>query len=87
MADLPQLLRVPQSFRSVTEVLACAERMELTNVVVLSERENDAVVLIGSGMSMAQTNWLLDQIYQPAHSLPPSVAVMPDDTNFTVTTI
>lgn len=62
MADLPQLLRVPQSFRSVTEVLACAERMELTNVVVLSERENGALVLLGSGMSMAQTNWLLDRL-------------------------
>ena len=61
-AAAPKLLRVPQHFQSVSEVLACAEKMDLPNVLVLSEREDGSIVFLDSGMNFAQTNWLLDRM-------------------------
>lgn len=58
----PPLLRVPCHFHSVADVLACAARMNLPNCVVLSELENGSLVLLDSGMSMAETNWTLDRL-------------------------
>jgi hypothetical protein len=58
----PKLLRVPTSFQSVAEVLACADKMNLPNVLVLSEREDGSIVFLDSGMNFAQTNWLLDRM-------------------------
>jgi len=60
--DTPQLLRIPHSFQSVNDVLACAARMHLPNVVVLSETDDGGLVLLDSGMTMAETNWLLDRL-------------------------
>lgn len=58
----PKLLRVPEHFQSVSEVLACADKMGLPNVLVLSEREDGSIVFLDSGMNFAQTNWLLDRM-------------------------
>lgn len=61
MTDVP-LLRVPRSFHSVADVLACAAKMDLPNCVVISELENGSLVLLDSGLTMAQTNWTLDRL-------------------------
>lgn len=58
----PELLRVPQHFHSVSDVLACATKMNLDNCVVLSEGENGSLVLLDSGLTMAETNWLIDRL-------------------------
>ena len=57
----PVLLRVPQQLHTVEEVLACAGKMGLENVLVLSEREDGAFVMLNNGLSLAQTNWILDK--------------------------
>ena len=61
--DEPKLLRVPERM-SVEQLLAVAGKMGLTNAVLLSQRENGHIVLLdadnGSGMTVAQVNWLLD---------------------------
>lgn len=57
----PQLLRVPKSFRSIDEILATASKMNLTNIVILSQREDGSVVFLhDDAMTVAATNWLLD---------------------------
>ncbi|HXJ61872.1 MAG TPA: hypothetical protein VNU68_34975 [Verrucomicrobiae bacterium] len=58
----PQLLRIPTSFHSVDEVLGAAAKMNLPHCVVLSETEAGGLVLLDSGMTMAQTNWLIDRL-------------------------
>lgn len=58
----PPLLRVPRSFHSVEDVLACAAKMNLPNCVVISELENGSLVLLDSGLTMAQTNWTIDRL-------------------------
>lgn len=60
--DKPPLLRVPQHFHSVEDVLACAAQMNLPNCVVISELENGSLVLLDSGLTMAQTNWTIDRL-------------------------
>lgn len=58
----PQLLRIPSSFHSVDDVLGAAAQMNLPNCVVISELGDGALVLLDSGMTMAQTNWVLDRL-------------------------
>lgn len=58
----PASLRVPQHFHSVDDVLACAAKMNLSNCVVLSEGEDGSLVLLDSGLSMAEANWLIDRL-------------------------
>lgn len=60
-ASPPQLLRVPVSFHSVDDVLETAKKLELTNVLILSEREDGAIVFLDNKMTMAQANWILDR--------------------------
>jgi hypothetical protein len=62
MNDAPKLLRIPETFHSVDQVLAAAQKLNLTNAVVLSEREDGGLVLLDSGLTLAQTNWLLDRL-------------------------
>jgi hypothetical protein len=57
----PTLLRIPQSFHSVEEVLQTARKLELPNVLVLAERENGNLVILDSELTLAQANWLLDR--------------------------
>lgn len=63
MADAPErpvLLRVPRNFHSVDDVLACAGKMDLQNVLVLSEQEDGSIVFLDSGLTLAECNWILD---------------------------
>lgn len=75
----PELLRVPQHFRSVADVLGAAAHMRLPNVLVLSELENGALVFLDSGLNMAECNWLIDRLKalmlapeQPMRGVPPA---------------
>lgn len=63
MDDEPKLLRIPTSFRSVNDVLDTAKKMDLPNVIVLSELENgNLVVLDAPDLTLAHTNWLMDRV-------------------------
>lgn len=62
MAEAPKLLRVPERFESIEAVFACALKMNLTNVLVLSQRENGNIVFLESpGLTACEANWLIDQ--------------------------
>lgn len=58
----PDLLRVPAHFRSVDDVLACAGKMDLPNVLVLSELADGKLVFLDNDLTLAQANWLLDRM-------------------------
>lgn len=62
MADQPKLLRVPKRFSSVEDVLNTALKMDLSNVLVLSEMEDGSLVFLETEMTFASTNWLLDRM-------------------------
>lgn len=62
MDDVPQLLRVPEKFRTVDDVLATAGKLGLSNVLVLSQREDGSLVFLETDMSFAEANWLLDRM-------------------------
>lgn len=61
-AEAPRLLRVPTSFHSVDDVLETAKKLDLSNVLVLSEREDGSIVFLDNEMTMAQANWVLDRV-------------------------
>lgn len=61
-APPPKLLRVPTHFRSVDDVLACAAKIDLPNVLVLSERADGSLVFLDNDLTLAQANWLLDRM-------------------------
>jgi hypothetical protein len=56
----PHLLRVPEHSRSVDDVLGVAAKMGLTNIVVLSQREDGSIVFLENGLNTAQVNFLID---------------------------
>lgn len=58
----PTLLRVPLIFYSVDAVLETARKLDLSNVMVLSEREDGSLVFLETEMNLAQANWLLDRM-------------------------
>lgn len=58
----PKLLRIPEKFQSVGAVLETAKKMDLSNVLVISELENGRLVFLETDMSVASTNWLLDRL-------------------------
>lgn len=58
----PSLLRVPEHFRSVEEVLGAASQMNLPNVLVLSEMQDGRLVFLDNDLTLAQANWLLDRM-------------------------
>lgn len=60
--DEPKLLRVPTQFHSVDDVLGAAAKMNLPNVLVLSELEDGKIVFLSTEMTLASTNWLLDRL-------------------------
>jgi hypothetical protein len=57
----PALLRIPEQFQTARDVLGCADKMDLPNVLVLSEREDGTLVFLSTEMTLAQANWLLDR--------------------------
>lgn len=59
---MTDLLRIPQTFHTVEEVLSTAKQLDLPNVLVLSELENGNLVFLETTMSVAQANWLLDRM-------------------------
>ena len=62
-SDTPKLLRVPEHFKSVDEVLGAASMMHLDNVLVLSEREDGSLVFLTTDdTNFAECNWLLDKM-------------------------
>lgn len=62
MADAVRLLRIPKSFQTAEAVLETAKKMNLPNVIVLSELENGNLVFLETDMTVAQANWLLDRL-------------------------
>lgn len=62
MENEPKLLRVPRTFRSVEAVLETAKKLDLPNVLVLSEREDGSLVFLETEMSLASANYLLDRM-------------------------
>ena len=58
----PRLLRIPAHFKSVEDVLGCAAKLDLTNILVLSEREDGSIVFLDDGLTLAQANWLMDRM-------------------------
>lgn len=61
MSD-PQLLTVPKRFNTVNDVLECAKKLDLGNVIVLSENEDGSVVLLTSNeVTVSGANWLIDR--------------------------
>ena len=59
---MTDLLRIPQTFHTVEEVLSTAAHLDLPNVLVLSELENGDLVFLETEMSVASANWLLDRM-------------------------
>jgi len=57
-----KLLRIPQTFHTVDEVLSTAKQLNLPNVLVLSELEDGKLVFLETTMSIASANWLLDRM-------------------------
>lgn len=58
----PVLLRIPKKFQTVEAVLDTAAQLELPNILVLSEKEDGSIIFLGTEMSLANTNWLLDRL-------------------------
>lgn len=62
MNDGPSLLRIPRKFQSVEAVLETAKRLDLSNVLLISEMPDGSLVFLETEMSVASTNWLLDRM-------------------------
>jgi hypothetical protein len=56
------VLRIPETFRSVDDVLGAASKLDLENCIVISERGDGSLVFLATEVSAAQANWLLDRI-------------------------
>lgn len=61
---MTDLLRIPQHFHTVADVLGTAEKLNLPNILVLSELENGNLVILDDGLSLAQANWIVDRFKQ-----------------------
>lgn len=59
---MSDLLRIPQTFRTVDEVLGTAKQLDLPNVLVLSELQDGRLVFLETEMSVASANYLLDRM-------------------------
>jgi hypothetical protein len=59
MADL---LRIPEHFHSIEDMLAVAAKLDLKNALLISEREDGSLVFLDSGLTLAEANWLLDRM-------------------------
>ncbi len=55
-------MNTPEEFHSVDEVLGAAQHLDLSNILVISERENGTIVFLSTEMSLAQANWLIDRL-------------------------
>lgn len=64
MADDPKLLRIPQHFHTVEEMLGAARQLDLPNALLISEREDGSLVFLDTDLNVSQANWLLDRMKQ-----------------------
>ncbi len=64
MADDPKLLRIPQHFHTVEEMLGAARQLELPNALLISEREDGSLVFLDTDLNVSQANWMLDRMKQ-----------------------
>jgi len=53
---------VPKTLHTVDEVLGAAAKLDLDNVLVLSECADGALVFLTTDMTLASANWLLDRM-------------------------
>lgn len=58
----PKLLKIPNKFHSVEDVLGAASRMDLPNILIISELEDGTITFLSSEMGLANCNWLLDRL-------------------------
>lgn len=58
----PRLLRIPEHFHSVDDMLGAAAQLGLTNALLISEREDGSLVFLDTDLNLAQANWLLDRM-------------------------
>lgn len=64
MADDPKLLRIPQHFHTVEEMLGAARQLDLPNALLISEIEDGSLVFLDTDLNVSQANWLLDRMRQ-----------------------
>jgi hypothetical protein len=62
MTDEPTLLRIPQHFHSVEEMLGAARQLDLPNALLISERADGSLVFLDTDLNLAEANWLLDRM-------------------------
>ena len=58
----PKLLRIPQKFNNSEEVLGVASKLNLSNILVLSETKDGDIVFLDTDFTAAEANWLLDRV-------------------------
>ena len=59
----PKLLRVPDNFRTVEELLGTVSKMGLKECVVIGVHEDESLVFLGTDqLTVADANWLLDRV-------------------------
>ena len=62
--DEPKLLRIPEHFHSVEEMLGAAAKLNLPNALLISEREDGSLVFLDTDLTVSEANWLLDRMKQ-----------------------
>lgn len=58
----PALLRIPARMQTVEEVLSVAGQMKLDFAVVLSQHADGGLVMLHTGLTSAEMNYLLDRM-------------------------
>ena len=57
-----KLLRIPERSRSIEELLGVAAKLDLDNVLLLSQRQDGGLVFLEyPSMTVAEANWLADR--------------------------
>lgn len=59
---MSELLRVPETMRSVDDLLATAKHLDLPNAILISELPGGELVFLQTEMSSASANWLIDRL-------------------------
>jgi hypothetical protein len=59
---MPELLRIPEHFHNIADMLAVAGQLDLKNALLISEREDGSLVFLDTGLTLSEANWLLDRM-------------------------
>jgi hypothetical protein len=79
LTELPHLLCIPRYMRTVEQVLGTAQRLNLPEVIVLSQLpEGGLVWLANDDMTCERANWLLDMFKHFLLTAPMRVADLSD---------